>query len=1459
MMSEHENENEQEREQSTNQIQDTAGDVNLQVGRDFELEGDIVGRDKVEGDKITAGGDIAINTIAGDQSNVGRDQVINNFYGGIPEEDEEEPAPGEPPYKGSQNYTRLDADIYTGREELLAHCLSHLHDSPLLAITGQSRIGKSSFIRGGLVPALKSRKHHTKGGLPPAGSSRWPIYVITPSTNPLESLGASLTRDAASVRTAFTVAEDMKADNRTLSLMARQLSNESGAERILLVIDEFEELFTVCEDEELRGAFIDNLMTAINSPTPRNDSSVTVVLSIKAMYMRGELERYEDLCGVIERNKVVIPVPDQKMLRRVIEEPAAAGNWDFEQGLVDLMLREVGNEPGALALLADALHHTWQRRRGRTLTYSGYGEVGNVRLTLVDKAELVYTQGLTHWEQDGAQNLFMRLTELGEGTQDGRRAISLTQMAESSETESMGKAMLMLLQKLADANLIVITEQELEFSHECLVRQWPRLRGWVEANREELRTQRQLTRDAEQWLGSNRHPDSLYRGLRLAKALDMIHEANFALNPLEEDFLSRSKDAVDQEEAEKEAVRQKQLADAEQIATLERQRAGEQQKRAEEQKEAAEGLRRSTKRLMWAMGFSLLLTVIALYATYAAQTSQAIVAEKSRVIRARELASYTINNVGVYPQRALLLAIEAMSVYGEDPPPPDSQVLAVTTPLVPEAIEAFRQALANVGGVPISPVPGIYDKDSAANGVALSADGRWMAAGFANGHIALWDQTAGVITPTLISENSPYSTQAVLRLTFSPDDHYLYSSHDGNVILQWDLTNLNNPPLMITDGSSGVNQIALGANNEWVVAGGDDGRVLVWPINNLTGPPTVLTDHTDQVYAVAFSPDGSWLATGSQDTDVYIYTVADFAQTPIKVDTHNEPIFAIDFRRDGQQLVTAGGTPPWIALNSADAVAHVWDLSNGIDPAMRPIADLRDHNEYIIDAKYSPDGQWLITASYDQTLRIYKTNEYTLSPLVLRGHEGALTNVAFAPDSQSIVTSSEDKTLRTWYVSADVGGMIASPITLPEPDTFITSLAVHESDKWLAVATKSGSVFLYNQDRVLNAETIGSQSLGKHSKAVHAIAFSPIASSNQWLAAGGNDGVIKLWSLGEALAGATPIELVKHTEAVMEVAFSPDGRWLVSGGHEGAVYAWDLENLSANPILLGAWESGFIHTLQFAPLDIDTFWLVATSGPAPEVFDRTTQNKILLWSYAPEIGWQSDPTKLIGHTDSIVAIDISADGRFLATGSADHTLAIWHLDDLQRPPVMINDYPDGIRDVEFTHNGELLAVSGWSTDIYVWDTIDIQRPRPPYILRGHTQWVNAISIDPNGDWLASVSHDGSIRLWDLDSLFDLTTTERELELDEIVEARDERLSQTANLTQSIILSNQEGHASHVAFSHDNEWLITTSSDYTTKMWSLDLVAMMELACVTAGRSLLNDETEWQLYFPDEVYAPRCNL
>jgi len=1439
---------------------DSAGSLNVQIGRD--IEGDITGRDRYEGDVTTVGRDQVTTNIAGSQSNVGRDQVIYNYYGGVPQEDEEEPAPGEPPYKGEQNFTRLDAEIYTGREELINECLNLLQNSSLLAITGQSKIGKSSFIRGGVAPALKDPKHRATGGLAPSGSSRWPVYVITPAVNPLQSLGASLTRDSSSIRTAFTVAEDMMQDNRSFALMARQIANDAGAERILLIIDEFEELFTICKDEEIRLAFIDNLMTAVNSPA--HSGAVTVILGIKSIYLRDdELNHYEDLWGMIERNKVVLPRLTQAQLREVIEKPAEAGGWEFEQGLVDYLLREVGDEPGALPLLQMALHKTWQRRRGRKMTFSGYGEVGNIHLSLIDRAELVYHQGLNTMEQAIAQNLFMRLTELGEGTQDGRRAILLSELSESSEEDRMTGDMKQFLQKMADATLITVSDKTIHVSHESLIRQWPRLHHWIEENREELRVQRQLSRDAKQWQSSSRHQDVLYRGVRLARALDMVSEANFQLNPLEDEFLTRSKEAVDREVAEREAIRQKQLDDAEQIARLERQKAAEQEERAEAQRETANTLRRSARRMTWAAIVSLVLTIVALVATYIAQQNRQQLAEKSRVTRARELASHAQDNLAEFPQRALLLAIEAMSVY-EDGDAPLDNPLHVTEPLVPDAVNAFRSALANVGGFGFTSVPGVYEEDTVVNAVTRSLNDRWQAAGLVDGRIIIWDDQTAMTAPFLLSDSYPnYANAEVVALTFGADDQYLYSSHVGGVLLQWDLFDLTLPPVEINDNNSTAAPIAIDASDQFLVVGNDNGLVFVWPINDITAAPTVLSGHTDQAYAVALSPDGVWLVTGSEDTDLLVYETADLTKTPVKLDTHNEPIFSIDFNQQTNQMVTAGGTPPWIALNSQDAITHVWDISQGFSETMTPIADLRGHNSFLVQAEFSPDGQWLVTASYDRTLNLYETDGYTAEPLVLHGHEGPITDVQFAADNLSFVTASEDGTVRQWYLTAYFGGIYASPVTLTDPDTFITAMTVDETDSWIAAGGQDGAVYLYNYHRLLSYEDTGVQLLDPHEKPIHTLAFSPARAQARYLASGGADGVIKLWSLSDTLALATPIVLQAHQEAVMEVVFTPDGRWLVSGGHEGTVYAWDLQVDPPAPRLLGEWEKGFIHTMQFTTISEeqpaeDTEWLVATSGPAPDAFDRTTQNKVLLWEYSYQEGtWLGEVIKLTGPSDSIVAIDMSDNDLFLAAGSADHALYIWDLENLDDPPVIITDYPDGIRDVEFSYDGELLAVSGWSKDVYVWDVEDIRRPRPPYILRGHTQWVNSIAIDPDGEWLASASHDGTVRLWELDALFELNITERDLDLDEISVQRDLSLATSSNLTESTILGSGSGAADHVEFSHSGDWIIASGADFSVKAWDLNLDRLMYVACATAGRALANTDDEWQRYFPDDPYHPRC--
>ncbi|HKZ70680.1 MAG TPA: hypothetical protein VJ020_11410 [Anaerolineales bacterium] len=501
----------------------------VSVGDSLAVGGDVTGRDK-----FTAGGNIVI---AGPGAN-----VILSGGGSEPSVAEDEPpAPGVSPFKGLQYFDEADAGMFFGRERLIAKLAGQLREHRFLAvIVGASGSGKSSLVRAGLIPALRWGEPLADGALPPEGSTRWPVHVITPTAHPLKALAASLTHDSESVTVTATLMDDLARDPRSLDLaVSRRLTQSEGGGRLLLVVDQFEELFTACQDEAERRHFVENLMMATSLTT---DGPTTVVITLRADFY-AFCAQYESLREAVAKRQEYIGPMTAGELRRAIEEPARLGNWELEPGLVEALLKDVGAdgegqpEPGALPLLSHALLETWNRRRGRKLTLRGYAESGGVREAIARTAERVYAQ-LTPAGQTIARNIFVRLTELGEGTQDTRRRVALDELFQKPEDAPAVQAVLKLL---TDARLVTTEANTAEVAHEALIREWPALRRWLNEDREGLRMHRQLTKDAQTWAALNRDEGALYRGARLAQTGEWAEKNDDQLSALEREFLNASR------------------------------------------------------------------------------------------------------------------------------------------------------------------------------------------------------------------------------------------------------------------------------------------------------------------------------------------------------------------------------------------------------------------------------------------------------------------------------------------------------------------------------------------------------------------------------------------------------------------------------------------------------------------------------------------------------------------------------------------------------------------------------------------------------------------------------------------------------------------------------------------------------------------------------------------------------
>ncbi|UCE00253.1 MAG: hypothetical protein JSV42_05890, partial [Chloroflexota bacterium] len=269
---------------------------------------------------------------------------------------DEPPAPGSPPYKGLEYFDIRDADLFFGREKLTAKLAGRLRaGEQLLFVVGASGSGKSSLVRAGLVPVFHEGKTPIDRSSLPEDSTNWLLHVIQPTSQPLEMLADSLCREESSRRKVADLLDDLRQDSHSLHLCAERLCQAEGAPRLLLVVDQFEELFTLCQDERQRTAFIDNLLTAVDTDL---DGPTSVVVTLRADFY-AHCAQYPGLRQQLAAHQEYIGPMSSGELRRAIEEPARWGAWEFEPGLVDLILRDIRDQPGSLPLLSHALLETW--------------------------------------------------------------------------------------------------------------------------------------------------------------------------------------------------------------------------------------------------------------------------------------------------------------------------------------------------------------------------------------------------------------------------------------------------------------------------------------------------------------------------------------------------------------------------------------------------------------------------------------------------------------------------------------------------------------------------------------------------------------------------------------------------------------------------------------------------------------------------------------------------------------------------------------------------------------------------------------------------------------------------------------------------------------------------------------------------------------------------------------------
>ncbi|WAZ26592.1 caspase family protein [Streptomyces cinnabarinus] len=1212
------------------------------------------------------------------------------------------------PYKGLARFDVSDAAWFFGREVLtrtvVGRLARHCDDAVPLALIGCSGSGKSSLLRAGLIPALR------QGELGIAGSATWPRLLLTPTADPLGMLAAAAGR--LSDDDPGDLAARLRADPAQLSsVLRRSLKGQAGG-RVVIIVDQFEELFTQCADAEDRRVFLEALCGAARGAD--GEPSALVVIGLRADFYEACLARPE-LVPSLVAGPVVVGAMTVPELRASITLPAIRAGLELEPGLVDLLLADLGvrvgdddeetaqsYEAGRLPLLAHALLMAWQRRKGDALTTADYRRAEGIAGALSATAEGALHR-LDEPAREAARILLLRLVQVGDGAHDTRRRWSRQRLLASLPDLARGAAVIEAF-TAEDTRLLSVEQDSVEIVHETLLSAWPRLQAWITADRARLLAEQQLNDAAHAWEQARRDPELLFGGVRLELARRVTEDEGGpgALTSSARDFVA---------------------------AALARVR-----------EEAAAALRRTRRRRTGLLAGGCVLVVLALVfgllwkssleQEQRAERQHTVATAQGLVFRAESLRDVDLTT-------ALRLGVAAHTLDAKA----ESRAGLVAGLLQRRDALYLDTPTGHVTSTGASGRGGAVDE------VAYSPSGRVLASAGADGSFTLWDVTNRA-RPLRLSR-TPAGSGALLALGFAAKGKLLATGDTQGVVRLWDISRPGRPRQSAALRGHGkrVEALAVSPDGQTLLAatGGQD--AVLWDISDGAEPRKLTrleSGSAGPVRAVAYSDEGATVIVSGDGDAPAVWDVRR-PGTPVPlgyIPSHSAVVQSVAFAPGSRLVATAGD----------DGMVELWDLNRAIDEADQGVlASISAHPLAARDVAFSHDGQTLATAGADGSVYLWDVTRPSAPERVaaFTGHTQQVRSVAFSPDDQSVLSGGDDGPVALWDATAHITGHAVSVLSRPGGEAKTVDFGLQGHLLGIFQGEFEDRAELRDLSTPNRPRDLASLDMG--GAWLWAAAFS---TDRRLLATGTDQNETLLWDISDQAHPRRLARLPGLDGQNTAVAFQPHGPLLATATGDGrqgdaSTILWDVSQPTA-PRRLQKLPDGPVTSLTFSR---DGSTLVTT-----------TYGKAHIWQVTPK----GRARHLAAFSDAEQRVEtsaLSADRRTVAIAeTASQRVALYDVRDRSRPR-RLAELPSTaapVRALAFSPTDALLAVGAQDGSIVLWDITQRTHPRQLTELNGIRSGVTLLAFGPDGRHLAATEDGvdvaaGRTIVWDISRIAAVVT------------------------------------------------------------------------------------------------------